>query len=46
MVFKKKGSDEATSYKILFETYKNKVYRWAYYIVKNEQDAKDIVQLI
>lgn len=40
----KRKKEEVHSYKILFETYKSKVYRIAYYIVKNEQDAKDIVQ--
>lgn len=40
----KRKKEEVHSYKILFEMYKSKVYRIAYYIVKNEQDAKDIVQ--
>ncbi|WP_334292591.1 RNA polymerase sigma factor [Alkaliphilus peptidifermentans] len=31
-------------FKILFETYNKKVYKIAYYILKNEQDAKDTVQ--
>lgn len=41
---KKQDNKEVIPYKILFETYKDKVYRVAYYIVKNEHDAKDIVQ--
>lgn len=40
----KRKKEEVHSYKILFEMYKSKVYRIAYYIVKNEQDAKDILQ--
>ncbi|ABR47968.1 RNA polymerase, sigma-24 subunit, ECF subfamily [Alkaliphilus metalliredigens QYMF] len=40
----KKSTEEIRSYRILFETYKGKVYRVAYYILKNEQDSKDIVQ--
>ncbi|MCT4509035.1 MAG: sigma-70 family RNA polymerase sigma factor [Tepidibacter sp.] len=42
--FKRKKQDEIELYKILFETYNKKVYRVAYYILKNEEDAKDIVQ--
>ncbi|MEJ8554631.1 RNA polymerase sigma factor [Tepidibacter sp. Z1-5] len=42
--FKRKKQDEVELYKILFETYNKKVYRVAYYILKNEEDAKDIVQ--
>lgn len=42
---KKEKKDDASLFlKILFDTYKNKVYRIAYYILKNEQDAKDVVQ--
>ena len=33
----KRKKEEVHSYKILFEMYKSKVYRIAYYIVKNEQ---------
>ncbi|ABR47972.1 RNA polymerase, sigma-24 subunit, ECF subfamily [Alkaliphilus metalliredigens QYMF] len=40
----KKSTEEIRSYRILFETYKGKVYRVAYYILKNDQDSKDIVQ--
>lgn len=40
----KKSTEKTSSYKILFETYKAKVYRVACYILKNEQDSKDIVQ--
>ncbi|QZY54909.1 RNA polymerase sigma factor [Crassaminicella profunda] len=42
---KKEKKDDSSLYlKILFDTYKDKVYRIAYYILKNEQDAKDVVQ--
>lgn len=33
-----------STYKILFETSMAKVYRVAYYILRNEHDTKDIVQ--
>lgn len=32
------------SFRALFEKHSKKVYRVAYFIIKNEQDAKDIVQ--
>ncbi|MTI54281.1 MAG: RNA polymerase sigma factor [Geosporobacter ferrireducens] len=41
---KDRKSDTLSLHKILFETYRSKVYKTAYYIVKNEDDAKDIVQ--
>ena len=36
--------DDLSLHRVLFETYRSKVYKTAYYIVKNEDDAKDIVQ--
>jgi len=35
---------DLTHFKGLFEAHNSKVYRVAFYIIKNEQDAKDIVQ--
>ena len=40
----KQDSIDLSFFKVLFETYNKKVYRVAFYIIKNEQDAKDIVQ--
>ena len=40
----KQAQADLTHFKGLFEAYNNKVYRVAFYIIKNEQDAKDIVQ--
>lgn len=44
MFFNKKKQDEIRLYKILFESYNKKVYKVAYYILNNEEEAKDIVQ--
>ncbi|SHJ59964.1 RNA polymerase sigma-70 factor, ECF subfamily [Geosporobacter subterraneus DSM 17957] len=41
---KDRKSEALSLHRVLFETYRNKVYKTAYFIVKNEDDAKDIVQ--
>ncbi|KAB3525665.1 RNA polymerase sigma factor [Alkaliphilus serpentinus] len=40
----KKKNDTSKMFHILFDTYNAKVYRTAFYILKNEQDSKDVVQ--
>ncbi|MEW9122657.1 MAG: sigma-70 family RNA polymerase sigma factor [Thermotaleaceae bacterium] len=39
-----KNKDLHSLHRVLFETYKYRVYKTAYFIMKNEDDAKDIVQ--
>lgn len=41
---KSRARDPKLFLKILYDTYKEKVYRIAYYILGNEHDAKDVVQ--
>lgn len=40
----RKNIDESKPFRILFDSYKSKVYKIAYYILKNEDDAKEILQ--
>lgn len=44
MSFSLDEDNEISSYEILFKSYYSKVYKVAYYFMKNEHDAKDIVQ--